>query len=64
MKVYLSISEFAAAVGISTGYAKNLRHRGLMPTPDAMIGPYDGWTPATATEFRRRRAAEKVRSAK
>lgn len=51
MKVYLSIKEFAERVGVSVDALKGDRRRGLLPTPDAMIGPYDGWTRATVDRY-------------
>ena len=47
MIVYLSTSDIAKRLGVSTAAVSQLKIRGRLPEPDAQISDRYGWTEAT-----------------
>ena len=47
MIVYLSTSDIAKRLGVSTAAVSQLKLRGRLPEPDAQISDRDGWTEET-----------------
>ncbi|WP_110783753.1 MerR family transcriptional regulator [Mycolicibacterium mucogenicum] len=44
---YLSLAEFAERVQLSQNTIKSYYRKGLLPTPDAVLGRSRGWLPET-----------------
>ncbi len=48
---YLTLHELADRVGITYNTAKGYLRKGVLPEPDATIGPRCGWLPETVDEW-------------
>lgn len=63
---YLSATQVAKRLGLSTGTIQSYVHKGLLPDPDALIGePHRavrGWLPETIDEWNKQRPGRGYRS--
>lgn len=59
---YLSLAEFAERVQLSQNTIKSYYRKGLLPTPDAVLGRSRGWLPETVDIWSRNRRGRGARS--
>lgn len=63
MITYLNFTGIAEKTGISSGYLRQLRIQDKLPAPDAMVGEYPGWLPATIEAWSAARTNQKTPTA-
>ena len=51
MIVYLSTTDIAVRLGVTHSAVSQMKRRGRLPVPDALIADRYGWTEATVTAW-------------
>lgn len=59
---YLSLSEVADLLGLTTNTLKRYSHEGRLPPPDATIGNRRGWLEQTVHDWQRHRPGAGART--